>query len=383
MKRILIPVSLCAASAAHAEDLKADGRGLTFEQGELTLNLGGRIHFDAAVFDDPANARSGVTDAAFRRARLELSGKVGEHVRFRLDREFAGGSKGWRNVWAGLSPAENFEIRGGNMMVPFSGEDLQSSNSIPFAERSLASGLAPGYGLGALASVSGARWSATGGWFTDALDNEDGRSVERGRGVVGRVSVLPVSQGKTRLHLGFGGERRSFRSGEAVRFSADPGSALAPGIMSSGSLGNLRHLTGWSGEAGLSFGSLLVQAQVLGTTISRIATPSLNFAGQSMQASLLLNGRGYGYAQAAGAFSGPDRKRGSLVVELAGRFSRLDLRDGAFDRGIGKAFTGGANLYIGRNLRLMADVTRTEVDFAGATPDRTNTVAVTRLQVNF
>lgn len=383
-KTAIIALMLATGTnAAHAEGLKADARGLTLEEGPLTLNLGGRLHVDGAVFDDAATGRSGVTDVAVRRARLELAGNIGDVVHFRIDREFAGGSKGWRNLWVGIEPIKNVEVRGGNMMAPFSAEDLQSSNSMPFAERSLASALAPGYGLGGTANASGKRWSVTAGWFTDALDNDEGRSVERGRGVVGRATVLAVSKGTTRLHLGAGAERRSFRATEALRFSADAGSKLAPGIMSSGTLRNIDHLSSWNAEAGLSFGPLLVQAQTMGQSIARTTAPTLKLNGQTLQAAWLLKGGRYGYVRASGNFSGPELRRGKGALELAARYSRLDLRDGVYDRGIGSAVTAGANWYFSRNIRLMADFTRTRVTFADGAPRRTNNVGLARLQISF
>lgn len=379
-------VALVAASLATpalADGTAVDESGVKLEQGALALNLGGRIHLDAAVFDDTATGRNGVTDAAVRRARLELSGKVGDAVRFRIDREFAGGAKGWRNLWLGLAPLDNVELRGGNMMVPFSAEDLQSSNSLPFAERSLASALAPGYGLGGQAGISGKRWSAAIGWFTDALDNDDGRSVERGRGVAGRVTFLPLRKRGARLHLGLGGERRSFQTGEVLRLSADPGSALAPAIMSSGTLRDLRHLTGWNGEAGLSFGPVLIQAQAMGTSASRNGRPDLHFNGQTLQAAWLVTGGRYGYNEKGGNFAGPDLRRRGSGLEIAARYSRLDLADRSFDRGRGRAITGAANWIIGSNVRLMADYTHTRVRFGSGVADRTNRVGVARLQVAY
>jgi len=324
-----------------------------------------------------------VTDADFRRARLELSGKVGDVVRFRIDREFAGRSKGWRNLWAGIAPTDNVELRGGNMMAPFSAEDLQSSNTIPFAERSLASALGAGYGLGGMASASGKRWSAALGWFDDALDNDEGRSAERGRGLVGRVTVLPVSAGKTRLHLGLAGERRSFRPGENLRLSADAGSVLAPNAMATGALTGIEHLNAWNGEAGLAQGPVLIQAQVSGMELQRGALPNLRFNGQTLQAAWLVTGGGYDYSRGTGNFSGPDLKRHRLALELAARYSRLDLADGAFDAGTGRAFTAAANAYWGRNLRLMLDYTRTTVRFTGAVPQQTTNTGVARIQLNF
>jgi phosphate-selective porin len=153
--------------------------------------------------------------------------------------------------------------------------------------------------------------------------------------------------------------------------------------MASGTLRNLTHLVGWNGEIGLSHGPLLIQAQALGTRASRDRGPNLHFSGQTLQASWLVTGGRYGYARTTGSFSGPELGQGKIAVELAARVSRLDLRDDAFDRGVGRAITGGANVYFGRNLRLMADYTRTRVRFAGTAPDRTNRVGVVRMQVNF
>lgn len=381
---VTIALLLAATSTAGwADGLKADERGLTLEQGPIELNLGGRIHVDASVFDEPATGRTGVTDADLRRARLELSGKVGDVVRFRIDREFAGQSKGWRNLWAAITPIDNVVLRGGNMIAPFSAEDLQSSNTIPFAERSLASALGAGYGLGGMASASGKRWSAAFGWFDDALDNEEGRSAERGRGVVGRVTALPVSAGKTRLHLGMAGEHRSFRAGEDLRLSADGGSALAPNAMATGAITGIEHINAWNGEAGLSHGPILIQAQISGMDLQRGALPKLKFNGQTLQAAWLVTGGGYDYSRGTGNFSGPDLKRHRLAVELAARYSRLDLADGTFDAGTGRAFTAAANTYWGRNLRLMLDYTRTEVRFIGAVPEQAVNTGVARIQLNF
>lgn len=385
MKKTALGALLLGATAttAHAEGVKADHRGLTLKEGPLTLNLGGRIQVDAAVFDEPAFGRTGVTDADIRRARIELSGELGEAVRFRVDRELAGGSKGWRNLWLGISPIRNVELRGGNMMVPFSAEDLQSSNSIPFAERSLASAIAPGYGLGGVASASGKRWSASVGWFTDALADEDGRSAERGRGVVGRLTALPINRGKTRLHLGIAGERRSFRRGEILRMSADAGSTLAPTAMSSGTIANIGSLHSWSGEIGLSHGPVLIQGQAIGLSMDRNGAADLHFNGQTVQAAVLVTGGSYGYGRSSGNFSGPELKSGRINVELTVRYSRLDLSDGQFDRGVGEALSGGASLYLGSNVRLTANYTRTQVHFETTGAERINNVGVTRLQLAF
>lgn len=389
MKNMVIrAVSLAAlasfATPALADDgITVDDRGITLETGPIKLNLGGRVHVDAAVFDNPATGESRLTDADFRRARLELSGQFGDSVSFRVDREFAGNSAGWRNVWLQVEPIKNVAIKGGNFTVPFSSEDLQSSNTIPFAERSLASTLAPGFGLGGSLSAHGNRWSASAGYFTDALDNEDGRTAERGNGVVGRLTFLPVKSGGTILHIGVAGEHRTFNAAESIRFSADAGSKLAPTLMASGGIDDLNNLTAFTGEAAASFGPVLVQAYATGVKIDRVLGSDLNFNGQTVQASWLITGGRYDYSESQGVFNGPRLRKGKGAVELAARYSRLDLTDGTIVGGDGRAITAGANWYLNRNLRVMVDYTDSHVDFPGIAPSIDNKVGVARLQVSF
>ena len=373
------------AFPAHAKDgVTADERGITAQSGDLELNLGGRLHLDAAVFDDPSIPGTGITGTAVRRARLELSGKLSKSLRFRVEREFAGKSKGWRNLWLAYSPVDWLEIKGGNLTVPFSMEDLQSSNTMPFVERSLASGLAPGFGLGGAATANGKKWSASAGYFTDALSNEAGRSTERGRGVAGRVTFAPINAHGNVIHFALSGERRSFNATERMRFSADPGSTLAPQLMSSGTIRGLDHSWAWNGEAGAAFGPLLVQAQITGVRMSRPLAGDLSFSGQTVQAGWLVTGGRYNYAENQGVFGGPNLKRGKGAIEVAARYSRLDLDNATVNRGIGRAITGGANWYINRNLRVMANYTDSRVHFPGRiTRDEHNKVGVARLQVNF
>lgn len=386
MKCRLFGWSLCAvlSGTAHAKDgVHADYRGLTLTSGSLALNLGGRLQVDAARFDDPAGSSDEVTKLAFRRARLELSGRLGKAVRFRIDREFAGRSKGWRNLWLSVEPRDNIVVKAGNFIVPFSAEDLQSSNTLPFAELSLVSALTPGYGLGASISASGKSWTASGGFFTNALNNAEGRSSKRGNGVVGRFTVTPVKQQHTLVHLGMGVERRTFNQDATLRFSADAGSALAPSLMSTGRISHLDHLSSLSGEAAGAFGSFLVQGTLVVTRVDRDGRPNLEFNGQNLQGSWLMTGGTYSYSSAQGVFDGPALPRGKRAVELAARISRLDLNSGPVQRGTGQAVTAGLNWYLNRNVRLMADYTASRVQFPDTRSTIHDHVAVGRVQVAF
>ena len=380
--RAFAPAVALVALPVHAQEVKADEKGLTLEAGPLQLDLGGRLHLDASVFDEPDVPRTGTTSGDVRRARIELSGRVAKVLRFRVDREFAG-AKGWRNVWASIEPVRNLEIKGGNMIVPFSMEDLQSSNVTPFAERSMASALTGGFGLGGAVFTGGRNWSASVGYFTDALANDEGRSTERGKGVLGRVTFAPVRTRDTVLHLGLGGERRSFSATERARFTADPGSVFAPNVISSGTLGSLDTLTAWNGEAAVSFGPVLVQGQAISLKLHRSLLDGRSFNGQTVSVGWIVTGQRHDYRGSSGVFGGPDRRKGEGAFEIAARYSRLDLVDGTFDRGIGRALSASAIWTISTNLRVLATYTDNRVRFPNGGLPVKNRVGVLRAQLSF
>lgn len=370
-----------AAPAHAAADVEAGEQGLTLKSGDVELNLGGRLYLDAAVFD-PGNKLADGTAAKVRRARLELSGRLGEGVRFRVDREFAGRSAGWRNVWVELRAPHKVAVRGGNFVAPFSMERLESANTSAFVQRSLASALAPGYGLGGSISASGSRWSLSGGWFDDPLGNE-GSSVERGRGLVARATLVPVKGHRRLIHLGAAIERRSFDHGEKIRFSADPGSALAPTLISSHAIGRLQTMLAWNGEASAALGSLLIRGEANGIHLDRTRSDTADFSGRLVQASWLVTGERYDYSPAAGLFGGPHLRRGKPAVELAMRYSRLDLDSDHIHRGIASEITTGANLYFNRNIRLMLDYSYARNHFPGAEADVDDHVGAARFQLSY
>jgi phosphate-selective porin OprO/OprP len=385
MKRITLTAVLLAASSppALANSVKTDERGITLEAGDIELNLSGRVHFDAVVFDNPATGATGETKVDFRRARLELSGKIGPSVRFRIDREFAGHAKGWRNVWASFRPVEAVEVKGGNFTVPFSMEDLQSSNTMTFAERSLASALTPGYGLGGSVSATGSHWTISTGYFGKALANDAGYAPERGHGFAARTTFLPLRDGRTKIHVALGFESRSFGAGRVIRFSADPGSSFAPTLMSSYKIRDIDHMTSWNGELAGNLGPVLIQAQLVNTKISRVTLPDLSFSGQTLQAGWMVTGERYDYVKRVGIFDGPKLRDRHMALEVAARYSRLGLDDGPVARGVGRAISAGANLYINRNVRMMVTYTDSHVDFPGIATGVNNSVGVSRLQINF
>lgn len=375
-------VLLALATPAQAKDgVKAgtDGITLTAADGALELTLGGRLHLDAIAYDDGIDD---FEDGDVRRARLELSGKIANIIRFRIDREFAN-TDGWRNLWASIEPVDGVEIKGGNFSVPFAMEDLQSSNRIALMERSLATALTPGFSVGGGVQVSQRHWTLAAGYFGDALANEDGRADERGKGFAGRATVAPVNGKGKLVHFGAAVERRSFSTSEVARFQTNPGSALAPDLIGTGGITDPDYLTNIGGEVALARGPFLVQGQYVATRLTRTLNPTFNFDGWFAQASWVVTGQRYDYSRRVGIVSGVDLKRGKGAIELAARYSELDLNDGTFARGQGNALTLGANWYLNENVRLMANYVRSKAKDVAGQPDRKADLFAARFQVNF
>lgn len=373
--------ALASPVPAQAKDgvkVGTDGISLEFGDGAVELTLGGRVHFDGVAYDGETDFE----EADFRRARVELSGQVANVLRFRVDREFAGGG-GWRNVWALVEPVDGVRIRGGNFIVPFSMEELQSSNRAPLMERSLASALSPGFSVGGAVEVSRGSWTLAAGYFGDALANEDGRSEERGQGFAARGTFAPVRSGGNLVHLGAAIERRNFAAGEAALFQSFAGSPLVPTLISTGQIADPDRLTNVGVEAAFSRGPLLLQGQYVRSRLDRTMAPRLDSDSWYAQASWVLTGQRYDYSRSSGVVSGVRLRRSKGAVELAARYAGLDLDDAGLNRLRGRALTLGANWYLNSNLRLMANYVRSEAEAVPGQPDRRADLFTGRFQLSF
>lgn len=367
------------ALAADKDGITADEDGLTARTGDVELRLGGRLHLDATVFDHGPDSGS---EADVRRARLEFSARIGDVVRVRVDREFAQ-ADGWRNLWIGISPVKDLELRGGNQVVPFSMEDMEGSNTMPLVERSLANTFAPAFGLGGSVSYAHDNFTLAAGYFTDALADEVGQSRVRGDGFAGRVTFAPINDRGIFVHFGAGYDRRSFNAAEPPRFTALSPSALAPRLLSTGAIAGATDLAAYNLEFAAAKGPVQLQAQYIAASIDRAGLSTLDYGGWYAQASWVVTGERYGYSRSNGTPSGPRLGKDGGAIELAARYSEIDLDDATLDRGRASIATLGATWYISRNVRLLANYARTRTSDSLITPDASGNLGVMRFQIAF
>jgi phosphate-selective porin OprO/OprP len=381
---VLASALLVAGASAADDGFVVGKRGLSYRasDGNLRLELGGRLHLDAGAYDDGFGQFT--QDARVRRARVELSGSLYKKLDFRLDFDVEGLSTGWRNAWVSVEPTDDVLVRAGNFIPPFSMEDLESSNTTLFMERALTSALAPGFLVGGAVSTHGRHWTAAAGYFADPLDAEADKRLSEGRGFVGRVTYAPISRNRHVLHAGLGVEYRTLDDASLFRLRAFPESTVS-GVrfLDTGRLPAVDNFTNINLEGAYLRGPVSVQGAFTRMSTQRARLPEAAFNGWHTQASWVLTGERRQYSRSRGVFDGVESKRKWGALEAGLRYSTLDLSDQNVQGGVETNLTAGLNWYVNDNVRVMGNAVRAEAkaDLAGV--EQTANIGQIRLQLNF
>lgn len=340
---------LAAATPARAGDLDAsweDGVEYRFAK-RKSLTLGGRVHYDFASFDDDVTQFD--DDSDFRRLRASLKGRV-DDFHLRADYDF-GLVEGWRGLYVQYRGFKRTRITVGQMVAPFSLDDLMSSNDMTFMERSLGSALSPGMLLGASYQTWGKHWTATVGVYGDEINDQDRRDAD-GTSVIGRVTWAPIREKRNVLHFGLAQEFRSIDGDSEVRVRTRPESRIANGrLVSTPLLPGVDDLRTTGLEFMAIHRNLRLQSEYMLTSLSG-GTSDADFNGGYVQFSAVLTGERYRYSK-SGAYATAPRPRGKFgALEAAVRYSTLDLEDGTVTGGEQTQLTGSLSWYINRQLRV-------------------------------
>ncbi|MEH6468482.1 MAG: OprO/OprP family phosphate-selective porin [Porticoccus sp.] len=349
----LLVFSLVAATS-YAENTLKDATSFESEDGNFTFKLKGRIHADALYFDDDVTE---IDDRQkLRRLRAGFSGTVMEDwtYSYSYDTESDVGYR-IKGAHIGYKGFDKVKISVGNLQQPFSLEELTSSNYIPFMERSLANTFAPSFGLGLLVKTWGDHWSFAGGYFDDNLadrhnDNEGSHSF------AARVTVNPIDKSKFKVHLGASTVFRNVGSSQTVSYGARPdGHASDIKILYTGTLDDVDDTQTYGLEAALIKGPWLLQGELMRMELDRKTHADPTFDGGYIQGSWIITGEKHQYSGKNGAFKQIKPKSPYGAVEMAVRYSTVDLEDKTVTGGEGDNLTLGINWHINRNIRLMAN----------------------------
>lgn len=374
---------------------------------DVTVKVFGRVFFDIGWFSgdeatfntDTSGATPELEDGTeFRTARLGAEGTLFEKVGYKAEFDLAGGrdaanSSGssvngsvvdLKDVYMYLKDVLGGEVRAGHYKEPFGLEQLTSSRFITFMERSVMSAFAPDRNSGI--SYLGHNGSKTMTWSAGAFRTTEDSGFDVGDSeysYTGRVTGTPWyrDDGTSLLHLG---GAVTYRMDDEVRFRSRPEANLVNRVADTGAIAaDDTAILGL--ESALVLGPFSAQAEYNLASVSASGGGSDgDFSGFYAFLSVFLTGEHRNYKTSSATFDRvkPDENLGSGpgAIELAARFSMLDLDDGPISDELMDA-TIGVNWYLNPNSRIMLNVVHAE--FEDGTVDDSMDALMMRFQVDW
>jgi phosphate-selective porin OprO and OprP len=389
---------------------------LSTADGQNTISLTGRIHFDMGDYLDynaqrknvgPNDLNSGVN---LRRGRIGVLGKVMGDWNYALIYDFGGSndsgpgnpggtnaanSGGVEQAWLSYSGFKPVTFEGGYMDLPWTLDEATSSNDIMFMERATPGVIAANLAAGDFRSAIGGHWNTDRAWAgIYGTSGESGAShagVGQQFGAVGRATYQVLQNDDYSLHIGADVEGlikppsiNGIRS--ITSFSDRPELRIdTTQILNTGTIGTVANpvtnASVYGAELAGGFGSFFSQAEYYHYNVARQGAPDLDFDGGYIEGSYTITGEHRKYIPGTGAYSGISPAHpfsiangGMGAWELAARYSVIDLND-LFTPGVttttnGVAVAGGhqevmtfgVNWYVNNNIRFMLDYLHGFVD---------------------
>jgi phosphate-selective porin OprO/OprP len=382
---VLTSVSALAGSV-DLEPTSNDGI-LVFESADGMFKwwVDSRVYLDTAIYlDDEADSMNMGNGMQVRRARMAWKAILWNDWYAEVDVDFAEEATALKDAYVrydNLFDRQGY-VRVGNFRTPFGLEENTSSRYLLFMERSQGTDpFVPGRRMGAEVAYWGDMYRIALGAFGPDVEDfetntdeqmEDGYS-DMNLNFAGRVTVAPILDAHTTLHVGgaYAMLKPTFTDmddvGE-VRFRARNETHVSNyKFVSTGKMKDAENYSVFGGELAFAMDRLLVQGEYMGATVTMCEDfegDDPSFSGMYGFASYFLTDDTHPYDVTSGEFTGvkPSGKLGA--VELAARYSLLNLTDEDADilGGESTALTIGANWYPNANIKLMANYTMVDND---------------------
>ncbi|HEY9111402.1 MAG TPA: porin [Rhodanobacteraceae bacterium] len=357
--RIWFLLLLPAAMTAHAG---ADWPTRYTFGDDVEVGVKGLLQYDLNEFGNdrlPDGTRAFENAHAWRRKEFYLY--VSKSGVFEINAGYDFQARAWVDNYLAVETSAG-RFRAGQFKTPVGWEDGNTSTSATlFLERALpeqAVHEGRRVGLEWQRDIA-SKWLLQAVWFARGDLNADAD----GTTIAGRAVFTPVRRADAVVHLGVSASREE-RDGGTARVRARPEVALTPvRLVDTGTLQGVDHIDRVGVEAGWLRGPLLVQGEYLTLRAQRPAAADFTSQGGYVTAAWLLTGEAHGYK--GSGFTNPMPAHAWGAVELALRFSTLDLDDGSVTGGREHDWTLGLNWYIGKHFKLQANYIRAFSDRKG------------------
>jgi phosphate-selective porin OprO and OprP len=333
-------LTLMPPAGAQQGGLIEDQGGLSIKtaDGNFTFGIFGRIQADAAFYDEDVAALGSGT--SFRRVRIGGEGTFYEDWGFKTEFDFADEEVALADVYLQYLGLEPIVITAGHFKLPFSLDNITSSNAITFMERALTHDtfITPSRRIGAGVGYGGDNFSANAGVFGetasgDAGEDDEGNEFDSGLNVAARVTFAPILT-KTRLvHVGAAVNWRDPSRGEETRFRTRPESDVTDQrLVDTDVIPGVEDVQTYGLELAGVLGPLHAQAEYL-LTNARSEVADADFDGWYVEGGYFLTGESRPYSPEEGKWTRvtPAGPLGAWQVAL--RYSTVDLTDGGIEGG--------------------------------------------------
>lgn len=360
---------------ADVEDVvtKLDSGGLSIESGDgdFSIEIGTRLHAEISTHEgDLPDGSEPVNGSELRRARIETNGTFHRNWNWVAEVDFADNNVAVKDFWLGYETDGGAIFSIGAQKQPYSLNVEESSNDIPFIERSVDNFLLLPFAdraVGIRAQTSGEHWFAAGGIFGEAVDPNNVADDE-GWGLAGRFVYSPIIDDDQVLHLGVRALVRAPSQNDPTYRIRDETTHLSGlRIVDTGDIGSVDRNTITGVEAAYAAGPFSVVGEYSMLDTDRDGLPGLSFDSWHVYGTWSLTGesRAASYRMSAGEFKRlkPNTEfspsNGTWGAwELAVRWANLDMNDGDVVGGEEDVLTTGLNWYLNTNVRLMLEWSR-------------------------
>jgi len=367
-----------------------DGKNFFIQnpEGDYRLNFTGRIHFDGRF---PTTGPSkGQDEFLFRRLRPTIEGHLAKYYEFKIEPDFSGNKVTLKDVFINWHYFDQAQVKLGNFKVPFGCEELTSSNSIRFLERStVTTGFSPAHRLGiGLHGSSGLI-----GYSVGVFNGKEKANKDKGNFLTGGRVVLDLSKTESALPISIGANAAvEHDAGSAAADSFKTGLQTKyfeyNGVNSDGKKTLLgADVSLWRGPIGLVAEYITAEHDL----VKGSAADTVNNRGWYVQGSYVLTGE---KATAKGVKPNKnfDLANGTWgAFELAARYAVVDIDNKAFTNGFArsgsadgaKVTTAGINWYLNQNVSVLLDYVHSDFNDALADGSKGEDGVMTRVQLSF
>jgi len=385
--------------------------GLRIERkdGKFKSRWGGRIMLDWATIKGDSDFEQQLENAGeetplegtgveFRRVRLFTDGLLHNSIGYKVQLDFAGGDADFKDVYMQLVNVPYAgKIRVGHFKEPFSLEELTSSKYITFMERSLpVQAFSPsrntGMGIGNSAFEQRFRWDL--GYFYDVGDEGDFYDDIDKEQLTVRFAGQPWYRDDAHLlHLGLG-YSHLFRDDQEedarLRFRARPEAHITDVRLANTGEFFADSADKLNPELALVYGPFSLQGEYFWTDTDAGIVNDPGFTGWYVFGSWFVTGESRAYSQSSATFGRVKPKNNFSVagpgwgaLELAARYSAVDLNDEEVKGGEGYNITSALNWYLNPNTRIMLNYVYADLEDRVDVKDDDIDVFQARFQVDF